>query len=38
VAEHHQLDVLFQRCLSAGSHQAEDPAHDEIAEAEGRGR
>ncbi|MGD0945692.1 MAG: hypothetical protein ABR972_15690 [Acidimicrobiales bacterium] len=38
VAEHHQLDVLFQRCPPAGSQQAEDPAHDEIAEAEGHGR
>jgi hypothetical protein len=38
VAEHHQLDVLFQRCPPAVSQQAEDPAHDEIAEAEGHGR
>jgi hypothetical protein len=38
VAKHHQLDVLVQSCPSAGSHQAEDPAHDEIAEAEGHGR
>ena len=35
VAEHHQLDVLFQRCPPAVSQQAEDPAHDEIAQAEG---
>ena len=38
VAERHQLDVLFQSCPSAGSHQAEDPAHDEVAQAEGHGR
>ena len=38
VAEHHQLDVLVQSCPPAGSQQAEDPAHDEIAEAEGHGR
>ena len=38
VAEHHQLDVLVQRCPSAVSQQAEDPAHDEVAQAEGHGR
>jgi hypothetical protein len=38
VAEHHQLDVLFQRCPPAVSQQAEDPAHEEIAQAEEHGR
>ena len=38
VAEHHQLDVLVQSCPPAASQQAEDPAHDEVAEAEGYGR
>ena len=38
VAQHHQLDVLVQSCPSARSQQAEDPAHDEVAEAEGHGR
>jgi hypothetical protein len=38
VAEHHDLDVLVQGCPPAVSQQAEDPAHDEIAQAEGHGR
>jgi hypothetical protein len=38
VAEHHQLDVLVQSCPSAVSQQAEVPAHDEVAQAEGHGR
>ena len=38
VAEHHQLDVLVQSCPPAVSQQAEDPAHDEVAQAEGHGR
>jgi hypothetical protein len=35
VAKHHQLDVLVQSCPSAGSQQTEDPARDEVAQAEG---
>ena len=35
VAEHHQLDVLVQSCPPARSQQAEDPARDEAAQAEG---
>ena len=35
VAEHHQLDVLVQSCPSARSQQTEDPARDEVAQAEG---
>jgi hypothetical protein len=38
VAEHHQLDVLVQSCPSAGSQQTEDPARDEVAQAEGHNR
>ena len=38
VAEHHQLDVLVQRCPPAVSQQTEDPARDEVAQAEGHGR
>jgi hypothetical protein len=38
VTEHHQLDVLVQGCPPAVSQQAEDLAHDEIAQAEGHGR
>jgi hypothetical protein len=38
VAEHHQLDVLVQSCPLTGSQQAEDPAHDEVAETEAHGR
>ena len=38
VAEHHQLNVLVQSCPPAVSQQAEDPAHDEVAQAEGHGR
>jgi hypothetical protein len=38
VAEHHQLDVLVQSCPPAGSQQDEDPAHDEVAQAEEHGR
>jgi hypothetical protein len=34
VAQHHQLDVLVQGRPSARSQQAEDPARDEIAQAE----
>ena len=35
VAKHHQLDVLVQSCPSARSRQTEDPARDEVAQAEG---
>ena len=35
VAKHHQLDVLVQSCPSEGSQQTEDPARDEVAQAEG---
>jgi hypothetical protein len=35
VAKQHQLDVLVQSCPSAGSQQTEDPARDEVAQAEG---
>ena len=35
VAQHHQLDVLVQSCPRARSEQAEDPARDEVAQAEG---
>jgi hypothetical protein len=35
VAEHHQLDVLVQSGPSARSQQTEDPASDEVAQAEG---
>ena len=35
VAQHHQLDVLVQSCPSARSRQTEDPARDELAQAEG---
>jgi hypothetical protein len=35
VAKHHQLDVLVQSCPSEGSQQTEDPACDEVAQAEG---
>ena len=35
VAQHHQLDVLVQSCPSARSQQTEDPARDEVAQAEG---
>ncbi len=35
VAQHHQLDVLVVFCPSTGSQQTEDPAHDEVAQAEG---
>ena len=38
VAQHHQLDVLVQSCPPAGSQQAEDPARDEVAQADGHGR
>jgi len=38
VAEHHQLYVLVQSCPPAGSQQAEDPARDEVAQADGHGR
>jgi hypothetical protein len=38
VPEHHQLYVLVQSCPLAGSQQAEDPAHDEVAQADGHGR
>jgi hypothetical protein len=38
VAEHHDLDVLVQGCPPRGSEQAEDPAHDEMAEGECHGR
>src|ERR1019366_1910164 len=34
VAEHHQLDVLVQSCPSARCQQTEDPARDEVAQAE----
>jgi hypothetical protein len=35
VAKHDQLDVPVQSCPSAGSQQIEDPARDEVAQAEG---
>jgi hypothetical protein len=35
VAEHHRLDVFVQSCPSARSQQTEDPARDEVAQAEG---
>jgi hypothetical protein len=38
VAQHHELDVLVQSCPSARSRQTEDPARDEIAQAEGHNR
>jgi hypothetical protein len=38
VAEHHQLDVLVQSCLSARSQYLKNAARDEVAETEAHGR